>query len=93
MAFRGCKASGLAALPPGQKHHGTKPDFRVPSRISGNQVGFIFQAVSAIEVQEMKSPGSGVQGAEQAPCLVVTLCNIPVKHFVVEKHRPLCPAV
>ena len=37
LAFPGCKASGLAALPPGQKHHGTKPDFRVIPGINGNQ--------------------------------------------------------
>ena len=30
LAFPGCKASGLAALPPGQKHNGTKANFRVP---------------------------------------------------------------
>ena len=62
LAFPGCKASGLAALPPGQKHHVTKPDSRVSPRISGNQAFFSNQAASAIEVQEMKSPGSGVQG-------------------------------
>ena len=29
LAFPGCKASGLAASPPGQKHHDTNPIFRV----------------------------------------------------------------
>ena len=61
-AFPGCFASGLAASPPGQKHNGTKPDFRVLSRTSGNHADLISQAISAIEVQEMKSPGAGARG-------------------------------
>ena len=62
LAFPGCKASGLAASPPGQKRNGVKPDFHVPPSISGNQADFPIQAISAIEVQEMKSPGAGVRG-------------------------------
>ena len=55
LAFPGCKASGLAASPPGQKHNGTKPDFRVLLRTSGNHADLISQAISAIEVQEGRS--------------------------------------
>ena len=44
--------------------------FRIFPRISGNKAIYPIQVISAIEVQETKSPGSGVQGAEQAPCLV-----------------------
>ena len=62
LAFPGCKASGLAASPPGQKHHGVKSDSRGPPGLSGNQAGFLLHVISAIEVQEMKSPGAGARG-------------------------------
>ena len=48
--------------PPGQKHIGIQSGFRVLSRISGNKANLPNQAASAIEVQEMKSPGAGARG-------------------------------
>ena len=62
LAFPGCKASGLAASPPGQKHNGTKFIFRVPFCYSGNQFDSLCQAVSTKWVQGAKSPGAGVRG-------------------------------
>ena len=74
LAFPGCEASGLAASPPGQKHNDAKSDFRVPPSISGNQADLLIQAVSATEVQEMKSPGAGARGPHR-PSL--RLCFLP----------------
>ena len=61
MAFPGCKASGLAASPPSQKHNGVKSNFRVPLSISGNQAFLHNQAASAIEVQEGRSARTMIQ--------------------------------
>ena len=55
LAFPGCFASGLAALPPGQKHNGTKSIFRVPPSSSGNRADLPNQVTSAIGVQRGRS--------------------------------------
>ena len=78
LAFPGCDASGLAASPPGQKHNGVKSDFRVPLSISGNQAVLHNQAASAIEVQEMKSPGVGARGPHRPSLRSALKC--PFKH-------------
>ena len=70
LAFPGCFASGKAASPPGQKHNDVKPIFLVPTGNSGNQVVLSLFVTSAIEVQEMKSPGAGFRG-RGGPCSVI----------------------
>ena len=59
-AFPGCKASGLAASPLGQKHHGSKPAFRVSPRNSGNQVDLCRKVLSAIAGPGRSPPWRGV---------------------------------
>ena len=79
-------------LSPDAKHPGWRLRRRARSITASSQTSaFLFasagaklflhnHAASAIEVQEMKSPGSGVQGAEEAPCSIITLHNKPVKN-------------
>ena len=62
------RVGSVAARPEAQRYQARLPRF---PRFCGNQVHSPVQAISAGEVQEMKSPGSGVQGAEQAPCFVL----------------------
>ena len=47
---------------PGQKRSGAEPDFYVSLCFCGNRADFTIHVVSAMEVQEMKSPGAGVRG-------------------------------